>query len=446
MTENRTFWKTVKPFLTERNNKTSRITLIEEERVIAQDNLSAKTFNEYFINIPIKNMPKNQEYESFDSSEENPVSSIIKKYQNHPSIKLIKTKNKSKTFRFRETNTNEIKKFIEKLDPKKASQKSDMSTNILKKNAAFFAKYICDDINTLIRSSKFHNELKEADIVPVHKKKSKFSKENYRPISILPNISKVYERCLYDQISNFFEDVFSKYQCGFRKGYSAQHCLLVMIEKWKKIVDHGGVFGALLTDLSKAFDCIPHDLFIAKLEAYGFQTDALNLVYDYLSNRKQRVKTNETFSCWKDAEYGVPQGSILGPLLFNIHLCDLFHFLEDIDFASYADDTTIYTVKENKESVINTLEASSPPLFTWFNNNFMKANSDKSHILLSCSEPSTALIDGSSIESNTKEILLGITIDRDLKFDEHVNNLCKKACQKLNAFARLSPLLNVITK
>ena len=265
MTENRTFWKTVKPFLTDKTNKTSRITLIEEERVISQDHLIAKTFNEYFINIPIKNMPKNQEYESFDSSEGNPVSSIIKKYQNHPSIKLIKTKNKSKTFRFRETNTDEIKKFIEKLDPKKASQKSDMSTNILLKNAAFFAKYICDDINTLIRSSKFHNELKEADIVPVHKKKSKFSKENYRPISNPPNISKVYERCLYNQISIFLEDIFSKYQCDFRKGYRVQHCLLVMREKWKKIVAYGGVFGALLTDSSKAFDCIPLDLLIAKL-------------------------------------------------------------------------------------------------------------------------------------------------------------------------------------
>ena len=143
-------------------------------------------------------MPKNQEHESFDSSEENTVSSIIKKYQNHPSIKLIKTKNKSKTFRFRETNTDEIKKFIEKLDPKKTSQKSDMSTNIFLKNAVFFAKYICYGINTLIRSPNFHNELKEADIVPVRKKKSKFSKENYRPICILPNISKVYEICLYD--------------------------------------------------------------------------------------------------------------------------------------------------------------------------------------------------------------------------------------------------------
>ena len=137
MKENRTFWETVKSFLTEKINKTSIITLTEEERVIFQDHLIAKTFNEYFISIPIKNMPKNPEYESFGSSEENPVSSIIKKYQNHPSIKLIKSKNKSKTFRFRETNIDEIKKFIKKLDPKKASQKSDISTNVLKKMQFF---------------------------------------------------------------------------------------------------------------------------------------------------------------------------------------------------------------------------------------------------------------------------------------------------------------------
>ena len=96
MTENRTFWKTVKPFLTDKTNKTSRITLIEEERVISQDHLIAKTFNEYFINIPIKNMPKNQEYERFDSSEGNPVTSIIKKYRNHPTTKFIKTKKNTK--------------------------------------------------------------------------------------------------------------------------------------------------------------------------------------------------------------------------------------------------------------------------------------------------------------------------------------------------------------
>ena len=165
-----------------------------------------------------------------------------------------------------------------------------------------------------------------------------------------------------------------------------------------------------------------------------------------MSNRKRRVKINEAFSCWKDIKYGVVQGSIVGSLLFNIHLCDLFYFLEDLDIASYADDTTICTVKENKEPVISTLEASSLPLFTWFNNNFIKANSDKSQILLSCSEPSTTLIDDSSIESNTKEILLGITIDSDLKFDEHINNLCKRAGQKLTGLVRLAPFMKVDKK
>ena len=139
----------------------------------------------------------------------------------------------------------------------------------------------------------------------------------------------------------------------------------------------------------------------------------------------------------------MPQGSILGPLLFNIHLCDLFYFLDNLDISSYADDTTLCTVKENKESVLNALETSSQKLFKWFKNNFMKANSDKSHLLLSCNEPSTLVIDGSSIETNTKEVLLGITIDKDLKFNDHVNSLCKKACQKLNPLARLALHMNV---
>ena len=157
-----------------------------------------------------------------------------------------------------------------------------------------------------------------------------------------------------------------------------------MIEKWKKVVHNAGAFGALLTDLSEALDCISHDLTIAKLAAYGFQIDALRLVNDCLSKRKQRVKLNETFSSWRDLEYGVPQGSIFGPLLFNTHLCDLFYFLDDLDITTYADDTTLYTVKENKEYVIDVLKTSSQKLFKWFKNNFIKANSNNSHLLLSC--------------------------------------------------------------
>ena len=190
------FWKTVKPFLSEKSQKTSKITLIENEEIISDDKQIAKIFNDYFIGIPILNMPTNQEFDFAVTQEVDPILRIIEKYQNHPSVKLLKSKNKLHTFKFRETNINEIKRYISSLDPKKASQKSDMNTNILKKNVFFFAEYVCNDINASILNPKFHNELKEADIIPAQKKNTKLSKENYRPISILPNISKVYERCL----------------------------------------------------------------------------------------------------------------------------------------------------------------------------------------------------------------------------------------------------------
>ena len=193
-----------------------------------------------------------------------------------------------------------------------------------------------------------------------------------------------------------------------------------------------------MTDLSKVFDCVPHDLIIDKLEAYGFYIDALKLIHDYLSNTKQRVKINDGYSSWKLMFYSVPQGSILGPSLFNIHLCDMFYLLED--FASYADDITIYTVNAKKESIISALETSSSLLFGWFNNNFMKANSDKSHHIMSCTEASTAVIDGLPIDSSKTEVFLGITIDHELKFDDYVNYLYKKASLKLMHF----PVLHLL--
>ena len=110
-------------------------------------------------------------------------------------------------------------------------------------------------------------------------------KEKYRQVNILPNVSKVFERFLFKQISNFMEPFFSEQQCGLRKGYSTQNCLLSMLEKWKSAVDKGKYIGALLTDLSKACDCISHELVLAKLHANGFSLRALRLIYSYLTNR-----------------------------------------------------------------------------------------------------------------------------------------------------------------
>ena len=145
-------------------------------------------------------------------------------------------------------------------------------------------------------------------------------------------------------------------------------------------MDNGNVFGALLTDLSKAFDCLPHDLIIAKLNSYGFNLTALNLIHNYLTKRKQRTKINQSYSSWEDILFGVPQGSILGPILFNIFLSDLFLIADDVDIANYADDNTIYKKHENIDDLITSLQDAAVKLFKWFSDNRMKGNNDKCHL------------------------------------------------------------------
>ena len=138
-----------------------------------------------------------------------------------------------------------------------------------------------------------------------------------------------------------------------------------------------------MTDLSKVLDCLSHKFLIAKLHAYGFSLNALRLVHSYLINRKQRTTINTKYSSWEEILFGVPQGSILGPLLFNIFLCDVFFIMNETEIASYADDNTPYTSCQNIDNVIRTLENDSVRLFKWFSNNQMKANKDKCHLLLS---------------------------------------------------------------
>ena len=231
----------------------------------------------------------------------------------------------------------------------------------------------------------------------------------------------------------------SIFQCGFRRGYNAQHCLINLIEKWKKSVDNGGAFGALLTDLLTALDCLPHELLIVKLDAYSFGKSYLKLIHICLSNRTQSVKINDRYSSWTKILIRVPQRPILGLLWFNIFMCDMFNFLEDFDIAYYADDFAPYCAGKNAEFVLNNLEQPSTILFEWRNNNCMKGNTNKSHLLLSGNSRVTATIGNSYIELEDE---LGIAINSNLTFENHINRICKKASQKLNTLAIIAPCMN----
>ena len=171
------------------------------------------------------------------------------------------------------------------------------------------AYLILHNFSNALSSSECPTSLKYADIKPIFKRDHKTDKTNYRPTSILPNVRKIYERFMQNQIYTYLYQVFSKYQCGFRKGFNTQPYLMAMIGKWRKSLKAGSHAGAPLIYLSKAFDCIDHELLMVKLHAYGFDTDALKFIYPHLRERKKRTNINYSYSSFVVILFGVPQGT-----------------------------------------------------------------------------------------------------------------------------------------
>ena len=227
---------------------------------------------------------------------------------------------------------------------------------------------------------------------------------------------------------------------GNKKAYNEQRNRCVKVVRSAKKAYHSNLSIKDVNDNKKIWEIVnlPHDLIVAKLHAYGFSIDSLKLINSYLTERKQRVKINDQFSSWFDIVVGVPQGSILGPLLFNIFLCDMFLFCNDIDFASYADDNTPYCIGKTPDEVIIQLEKCSKSIFEWFENNGMKANPDKCHLLLSKNENFEANINENRISNTRFEKLFGVTFDNQLNFNHHISKICKTASDKLHALPRVS--------
>ena len=451
VTDNKLFWRTVKPFLSDKTPTNSNITLINGDEIVSEDKTVSEKLNNFFNNAVDDLGITESNFVNYTNGILDPVERAIKKFEDHPSIKTIENSlfhiNK---FEFSEISMTELEYEINSLNVNKSGTFKNIPTKILKETSDISSTTLLKIWNEeIVPQQKFPDKLKLADVTPIFKKgdpnniKLDSLAKNYRPVSVLPSVSKIFERIMQKQILTYIDKFLSPSMCGFRKGFNTQTALLSLIEKWKLVLDKKGYAGALLMDLSKAFDTINHELLIAKLNAYGFSMNALKLVLDYLSNRWQRVKINTTFSSWSELLKGVPQGSVLGPLLFNLYLNDLFFNLT-CDACNFADDTTPFVSSMNLDEVLEKLEQNVEICLNWFNENYMKMNPEKSHLLIAGNKENKEIIRvGNDTISETHDAkLLGVNIDSTLKFDAHIENTCKKANSKLTALSRMSKFMD----
>ena len=444
LADNKKFWKLMQPLFSEKTSTKHNITIVSGDEIITEDSKVAETMNKFFQTAATSlDIRENSYLLNTTDIKDSPVHAAIEKFSSHPSILKIQEMIPKETFSFVEVTVTEVENELSNLNSRKANTSNGIPTKMLKDTSDVCGPVLHFLINQAISDGEFPNELKLADITPSFKKEDPTSVKNYRPISVLPAMSKVYERLIQKQLVEFMDKRLSRYLCGYRKGYNSQYALVSLIERWKKTLDQQGYAAAMLMDLSKAFDTINHELLIAKLHAYGFSLQALKLVHSYLTNRWQRTKINRSFSSWTELLLGVPQGSVLGPLLFNIYINDLFWVNSLSEVCNYADDTTFYACNADLESVLHCLEHDSLLAVEWFENNYMQLNSDKCHLLISGFKHQIhwASIGDTKVWESSNEKLLGLTIDRDLKFDLHISKICNKANRKLSALNRISKLL-----
>ena len=437
------FWKTIKPFMSQKIvSQNGSISLYEDDKIVSDANDVCNIFNSHFATCA------NSIGHSVPLTPLESGASISESYNNHPSIRLIGNQGLLSNFQFTEVDTSYVSTLLSKVNVKKSTGYDNISPRLLKISSSEIAEPLTNLINMSIKTSIFPDILKQAEVSPLFKKDDNMNKNNFRPVSILACISKIFEKVYSEQMMEFFNSILSISLSAFRKQYSCETVLIRLVEDWKALLDKQQIVGAMLLDLSKAFDCLPHSLMIAKLEAYGFNKDACNLIHSYLINRKQRVKIGDSRSEWLGLVKGVPQGSILGPLLFNIFLNDIFYLINGL--YNYADDNTISRHGETVAIVKRSLEDATNSALEWFEYNEMKANPSKFQALLlgtDSKDLNTIFnVKGADISPSTSVNLLGIEIDNKLNFSKHISKICTKAGQQLSALARLSKILDRDTK
>ena len=359
--------------------------------------------------------------------------------------------NQAPKFEFSAENPEAIEKLIDNIRIDVATGEDNIGARLIKDMKHTISPILTRIINIGYECNTFPDCMKKASIKVIHKKDSTEDISNYRPISILPTISKIFERAAVNQIVNYLEtnNLLSNCQHAYRKHHSTITCLFELVNYVYSMIDNKRLTAIASLDLSKAFDSISHELMLEKLYKLGLGRNTTSWISSYLTNRKQVIKFRHFTSGEEIILSGVPQGSILGPLLFLCFTNDLFNeFQEDCKIIAYADDTQIVVTARKMEHLKRKVEEVITAAQRWYKNNSMKNNIGKTEVLVFNTNQNITINvvdDGKPVKIKSKGHIkvLGVILDSNLNWSHQVNAVKKKAFNVTRNIHRINHLLNL---
>ena len=344
-----------------------------------------------------------------------------------------------------------IVKTLQGLKSSKARGLGNISPRMMKDAAVVVAKPLTRTVNESLSQGTVPSEWKYAKITPLYKKGMSTDMDNYRPISVLPVVSKVLERVVHHQLHSFLSEhkLLSPFQCGFRRNHSTEFAAIAFSDCIRRGMDLGLLTGAVFIDLSKAFDSVDHEILISKLESYELKDIELDWFRNYLTDRKQLVRFGKEFSDPCLITLGVPQGSILGPLLFALFVNDLPIVLKRCQILMCADDTVMYFTASNAQEISSTLTSELSKVNDWLVDNRLFIHQGKTKCVLfgTGSRLATANlsvnIDGKELTRVAEYKYLGVFLDESLSWNAHVNYLTSKVSERIGILGRTRPSISM---
>ena len=411
-----------------KKQKTSDIFLNVNGKLITDQKIVSKLFNNYFINVAdnlAKKIPKpNTKYQDY------------LKNPNEHSIYL------------HETTPDEVENIIAKLDPNKAADICGISTKLVKDGGIVMTEIITFLFNMSITQGKFPDALKNAKVVPIHKDDSRLEMSNYRPISLLPTLSKIFEKLMYARLISFFSkhNILYENQFGFQSNMSTEYAVNQVLNYIVESLEKNEIGVCIFLDFAKAFDTVNHEILLDKLEHYGIRGVALNWIKNYLNNRMQCTEIGDTQSELELIKCGVPQGSVLGPLLFLIYINDIVNSSKLFKFTLFADDTSLYYSCKNTNNLENVINCELAKISDWLSANRLSLNVAKSKLLYFTNKNRNALkdivikINGESLNEVDSAKYLGVYMDNKLSWNVHTNNIKLRLSKGISMLAKIRHL------